>query len=47
MKGILILVACGCALGADWPQRRGIHRDGIPPETGLLKSWPAAGPKLA
>ncbi|MCC6393718.1 MAG: PQQ-binding-like beta-propeller repeat protein [Bryobacterales bacterium] len=46
MKGILILVACGSALGADWPQWRGIHRDGISPETGLLKSWPAAGPKL-
>jgi outer membrane protein assembly factor BamB len=46
MKGILLLGACGSALAADWPQWRGIHRDGISPETGLLESWPAAGPKL-
>jgi len=31
----------------DWPQFRGQHRDGISPETGLLKSWPEAGPKEA
>jgi outer membrane protein assembly factor BamB len=30
----------------DWPQWRGVNRDGISPETGLLKSWPAEGPKL-
>jgi len=31
----------------DWPQFRGPHRDGISTDTGLLKSWPAAGPKEA
>src|SRR5213594_4235729 len=31
---------------ADWPQWRGINRDGISPETGLLESWLAAGPPL-
>ncbi len=31
---------------ADWPQFRGPARDGQSPETGLLKSWPADGPKL-
>jgi outer membrane protein assembly factor BamB len=31
----------------DWPQWRGPHRDAISQETGLLKSWPATGPKLA
>jgi outer membrane protein assembly factor BamB len=28
----------------DWPQWRGPSRDGISTETGLLKSWPSAGP---
>jgi outer membrane protein assembly factor BamB len=31
---------------ADWPQWRGPNRDGISKETGLLKSWPASGPKV-
>ena len=31
---------------ADWPQWRGPNRDGISEETGLLKTWPAGGPKL-
>lgn len=30
---------------AEWPQFRGPRRDGISDETGLLKSWPADGPK--
>jgi outer membrane protein assembly factor BamB len=30
----------------DWPQWRGPNRDGISKETGLLKSWPANGPKV-
>jgi outer membrane protein assembly factor BamB len=30
----------------DWPQWRGPKRDGISGEKGLLKSWPAGGPKL-
>jgi outer membrane protein assembly factor BamB len=29
----------------EWPQWRGPRRDGISRETGLLKSWPAGGPK--
>lgn len=35
----------GAALG-DWPQWRGPNRDGISEETGLLKTWPANGPKV-
>jgi outer membrane protein assembly factor BamB len=31
----------------DWPQWRGPNRDGISPETGLLKDWPQGGPPLA
>lgn len=30
---------------ADWPGFRGPNRDGISPETGLLKKWPEGGPK--
>src|SRR5262245_18502045 len=50
-----IVLAICCALpasraaadqDADWPQYRGPQRDGRSPETGLLKSWPAAGPAL-
>jgi outer membrane protein assembly factor BamB len=28
----------------DWPQWRGPNRDGISPETGLLRQWPDGGP---
>jgi outer membrane protein assembly factor BamB len=31
----------------DWPQWRGPKRDGVSVERGLLKDWPAGGPKLA
>src|SRR5882762_6968986 len=31
---------------ADWPQWRGPQRNGVSPETGLLKEWPKEGPKL-
>jgi outer membrane protein assembly factor BamB len=30
----------------DWPGWRGPDRTGVSPETGLLKEWPADGPKL-
>lgn len=33
------------AQGADWPQFRGPGRNGISKETGLLRTWPAGGPK--
>jgi outer membrane protein assembly factor BamB len=31
----------------DWPQWRGLKRDGTSAERGLLKDWPAGGPPLA
>jgi outer membrane protein assembly factor BamB len=34
------------AFAADWPQWRGPGRDGTTREGGLLKRWPAGGPKL-
>lgn len=43
------LAAAALALPAhadDWPQWLGPNRTGVSTETGLLKSWPAEGPKL-
>jgi len=40
------LACCAPGIAADWPQWRGLHRDGISPETALLESWPAGGPRL-
>ena len=31
---------------ADWPQWQGVDRTRISSETGLLKAWPAAGPRV-
>ena len=42
----LFLCTHGCLLAEDWPQWRGPQRNGISQEKGLLKEWPAGGPKL-
>ena len=43
-----MLVICAfTAFASDWPQWRGPQRNGLSQETGLLKQWPADGPKLA
>lgn len=34
-------------IASDWYQFRGPNRDGISPDTGLLKEWPGGGPTLA
>ncbi len=44
-----VLAASGLAgaepgTAIDWPQWRGIHRDGVSHETGLLDRWPEGGP---
>jgi len=46
----LLALAAGLLLGAkspgqDWPQFRGIERDGASAETGLLDHWPEGGPR--
>mgnify|MGYP000889332062 CR=1 FL=1 len=41
-----ISIAAVPVRAADWPQFRGPARDGISRETGLLKQWPAGGPKV-
>jgi outer membrane protein assembly factor BamB len=33
-------------VSTDWPQWRGVNRDGISAETGLLKEWPRSGPPV-
>lgn len=45
MKIFLVALSIG-AFAADWPQWRGPGRTGVSTETGLLKQWPAGGPKL-
>ncbi len=45
---LLAALVCGsCATAADWPAFRGPNRDGLSPETGLLKEWPKDGPTLS
>ena len=51
MKRTLVLAALvglGVAVvnAADWPQWQGPDRTRISKETGLLKEWPAGGPRL-
>ncbi|OYP29840.1 PQQ-binding-like beta-propeller repeat protein [Rhodopirellula sp. MGV] len=47
----LVAITCICTIvnaqDADWPQWRGIHRDGHAAPQSLLKSWPDDGPSLA
>ena len=42
---IVLTAATAAAPADDWPQFRGINRDGISAETALLKTWPGGGPK--
>jgi len=45
---LFTVLASICTAGADevpWPAWRGPDRDGKSPDKGLLKSWPAEGPK--
>ncbi len=43
----ICLLACfASALAADWPQWRGLRRDGISEEIGWRVDWPEEGPKV-
>ncbi|NLH18398.1 MAG: PQQ-binding-like beta-propeller repeat protein [Phycisphaerae bacterium] len=46
--GVLLVIAALSypLMAGDWTQFRGPTRDGISTETGLLKQWPAEGPKM-
>ena len=39
------VLGLGSASAADWPQFLGPQRNGISPETGLVQTWPAKGPR--
>lgn len=41
-----VALIAGSGAAADWPQFHGPRRDNVSDETGLLKQWPAEGPKL-
>jgi len=43
MAVALMFQVVPAAWGEDWPQFRGLNRDGISPERHLLKEWPADG----
>ncbi len=43
---ILLCLVSAPLRSGDWPQFRGPARDNISTETGLLRSWPAGGPKV-
>lgn len=46
--GLVLTLSAAAALAADrfdWPQWRGPDRSDVSKETGLLKEWPAGGPK--
>ena len=40
------LAASVSMFAVDWPQWRGVNRDGHSSETGLLTSWPSGGPRV-
>jgi outer membrane protein assembly factor BamB len=46
LAGVVVGLCAVPAVALDWPQWRGPQRDGISQETGLLKEWPKAGPKV-
>ena len=43
LSGLLLPLT---TLSADWPQFMGPNGDGTSPEKGLLRAWPAEGPKV-
>lgn len=51
-SAVVFWVAIGLCLeplvlpAADWPQWRGLRRNGVSAETGLLAEWPKDGPRL-
>ncbi len=47
IAALVLATATATLIAADWSQWRGANFDNHSPDTGLLKEWPAGGPKLA
>jgi outer membrane protein assembly factor BamB len=47
LPAALLAILLSTTFAGDWPQWRGPNRDDVSTETGLLKQWPAEGPKQA
>lgn len=47
LAAVIVIMASGSSLAADWPQWQGPDRDGKSADTGLLKQWPQEGSPLA
>ena len=47
VAAVTLIIPTAAFAQAEWPQWRGPKRDGLSPDTGLLKQWPAGGPSLA
>lgn len=46
LTAVVLVVAAGSSLAADWPQYLGPARNSTSPEKGLLRSWPEKGPEV-
>ncbi len=44
--GLLILILSSSGWATDWPQYLGPNRNAVSMETGIMRSWPAEGPKV-
>ncbi len=44
---LILFFSIESSVAEDWPQMQGPQRDNKSPETGLLDTWPEAGPPLA
>src|SRR4051794_31076955 len=43
---LILSFISNCLIAADWPQWRGPDRNGVSPETGLLKTWESPPPVI-
>ena len=43
---VMLALSASSAVAADWPGVYGPRRDGTSDQKGLLRTWPAAGPKV-